>query len=101
MRHTTFCLWAAMALFVVNAPVFAQDADNGRRISERSCASCHAIDATKSRRAISFAAIAAKPGMSAEIVASFLLMPQMTMPGLPLRHNEAQDVAAFIMTQKK
>ncbi len=101
MRH---CLIgpAVLALFI-GGGALGQDVDNGRRIAERSCAACHRIDmsAGKAGRAITFPAIAAKPGMSDDIIASFLLMPHVTMPGLPLNSSDARDVAAFVMSLKK
>ena len=93
------------ALFAVLAAsgASAQDADNGRRISQRSCAGCHQItqSAGKPRHAISFSAIAAKPGMSEAIVSAFLEKPTVAMPGIPLRPSDARDVAAFIMSLKQ
>jgi len=93
---------AALALLSGNGAL-AQDVDNGRRIYERSCVSCHAIEMPTKRQArvIPFAAIAAKPAVSADVIASFLLMPHVTMPGLRLERSDAQDVAAFIMSLKK
>ncbi len=101
MRPYLTCPAAALALLVVNGAL-AQDVDQGRRISQRSCASCHALatPAGKASRAIAFPAIAAKPGMTADIIASFLLMPHVTMPGLPLTEQGSRDVAAFIMSLK-
>jgi mono/diheme cytochrome c family protein len=93
---------AALALIVEN-DALAQNIDNGRRISERSCAACHAtnLPARRQARAISFTVIAEKPAMTADVIATFLLLPHVTMPGLPLGRGEAQDVAAFIMSLKK
>src|SRR5579859_111049 len=101
MRHSLIAI-AALALIVEN-DALAQNIDNGRRISERSCAACHAIDlpAGKRARAISFTVIAERPVMTADVIGSFLLLPHVTMPGLPLGRGEAQDVAAFIMSLKK
>jgi hypothetical protein len=48
-----------------------------------------------------FAAIAAKPGVSAELIASFLMLPHATMPNLPIRKSDAEDIAAFIMQMKR
>ena len=63
---------------------------------------CHAIAPAPGRsRAQSFAAIAAKEKISAEMIASFLRLPHATMPNVPLRGNDAQDIAAFIMSLKK
>jgi mono/diheme cytochrome c family protein len=97
-------LIATAALFLIENDTLAQNADNGKRISERSCASCHAIDLPpvgKQARIVSFTAIAEKPAMNIDIITSFLLRPHVTMPGLPLDRDQAQDVASFIMSLKK
>ena len=61
-----------------------------------------AIDASsKSRGAPPFAVIAAKEKINSEMIASFLLLPHATMPNSPLTHNDAEDIAAFIMGMKK
>lgn len=62
---------------------------------------CHAITPAGKSKAQSFAAIAAKEKISAEMIASFLRLPHATMPNLPLRGNDTQDIAAFIMSMKK
>ena len=68
----------------------AQNIDNGRHLSERWCVECHAITPAPGKsRAQSFAAIAAKEKISAEMIASFLRLPHATMPNLPLRGNDA------------
>ncbi len=92
---------AGLVLCVANGAL-AQDVDNGRRIAERSCASCHRIDnATgKAGRAIAFSAITTKAAVNADTIASFLLMPHVAMPDPPLSPNDARDVAAFIMSLK-
>jgi mono/diheme cytochrome c family protein len=101
-RHRLTYPAAALALLAGNAAL-AQDVDNGRRISERACTDCHLINvsAGKVGRAVSFAALAAKPGMSADRVACGFFYPLFAMPGLPLNEGDARDVAAFIMSLKK
>ena len=91
-----------LALFGSVTAAAAQNVDNGRRLSERWCTECHAITPAPGKsRAQSFAAIAAKEIISAEMIASFLRLPHATMPNVPLRGNDAQDIAAFIMGMKK
>jgi cytochrome c len=82
---------------------FAQNAENGRRLSERWCSECHAIDSAsdKRHRAPSFASIAARPAIDADVIATFLLLPHATMPNPPLSRNDAQDIALFIVEMKK
>ena len=102
-RMRILTLYVAMALFGGNAVCLAQNIENGRRLSERWCVGCHAIGAPtpKTSRIISFASIAERPGITSDMIASFLLMPHATMPNLPLSHNDAQDIAAFIMKMKR
>ena len=102
MRILTLCVAMALAPFG-NAVGRAQNIENGQRLSERWCVGCHAIGAPtpKTSRIISFASIAERPGITSDMIASFLLMPHATMPNLPLSHNDAQDIAAFIMKMKR
>ncbi len=102
MRHPALSLAIGLTLFA-NSATYAQDAENGRILSERWCVACHAIGkpTAKNSRILSFAAIADKPGISAEMIASFLMLPHATMPSLPLQEQDAKDVAAFIMKMKK
>jgi mono/diheme cytochrome c family protein len=95
-------LAVALSLCAGAGGAFAQDIDNGRHLSERWCVECHAITSVPGKsRAQSFAAIAAKEKISTEMIASFLRLPHATMPNVPLRRNDAQDIAAFIMSMKK
>lgn len=92
----------ALALFESVTVASAENVDNGRRLSERWCTECHAITSAPGKsRAPPFAAIAAKEKISAEMIASFLRLPHATMPNLPLRGNDPEDIAAFIMGMKK
>jgi mono/diheme cytochrome c family protein len=102
MRHVALSLALGLTL-PAGAATYAQDAENGRRLSERWCAACHAIatPTAKNSRIISFAAIAEKPGLNAETIASFLMLPHSTMPNLPMKQQEARDIAGFIMKMKR
>ena len=97
------CVSAALALFGGIGAALAQDVANGQRLSERWCAECHAIGPApnKRHRARPFVSIATKENITAEMIASFLHLPHATMPNVPLRRNDAQDIAAFIMAMKK
>jgi mono/diheme cytochrome c family protein len=96
-------LSAALILFGGIQATFAQNAENGARLSQRWCSECHAIGSAADRfRGIpSFAAIAAKEKINAGMIASFLLLPHATMPNPPLSRQDAQDIAQFIMEMKK
>jgi mono/diheme cytochrome c family protein len=98
----TSSLALALAVFGSIAAASAQNIENGRHLSERWCVECHAIAPAPGRsKAQSFAAIAAKEKITTEMIASFLRLPHATMPNVPLRGNDAKDIAAFIMSMKK
>jgi mono/diheme cytochrome c family protein len=103
IRHSRpFYFLIALLSFAAGGGAYAQNPENGQRLSERFCAGCHAIDASsKSRGAPPFATIAAKEKITSEMIASFLLLPHATMPNSPLTHNDTEDIAAFIMGMKK
>jgi mono/diheme cytochrome c family protein len=95
---------SVVTVLAISATVaFAQNIENGRRLSERWCSQCHAIGPApaKFNRAQSFASIAAKEKITSEMIASFLRLPHATMPNVPLSRKDAQDIAAFIMDMKK
>lgn len=96
-------LSVALILFGGIQATFAQNAENGRRLSERWCSGCHAIGSAsdKFHGIPSFAAIAAKEKINTDMIASFLLLPHATMPNPPLSRKDAQDIALFIMEMKK
>lgn len=96
-------LAVALLLFGGIPPALAQNAENGRRLSERWCSECHAIGSPSDRhRGVpSFAAIAAKETITADMIASFLFLPHATMPNPPLSRKDAQDIARFIIEMKK
>jgi mono/diheme cytochrome c family protein len=96
-------LSVALTLFGGIETPLAQNIENGKRISERWCSGCHAIDPAsgKFKGVPPFAAIATKENITSEMIASFLLLPHATMPNFPLSRKDAQDIAAFIMEMKK
>jgi mono/diheme cytochrome c family protein len=103
MRIAKLHLVAATVLIAAGGESRAQDLENGQRLAERWCVECHAIGTPtpKTSRIISFASIAERPGITSDMISSFLLMPHATMPNLPLSKKDAQDLAAFIMKMKK
>lgn len=102
MRGCKFYLAIALLLFGETQAI-AQNAENGQRLSERWCSECHVIGSAsgKSHGAPSFAAIAARETINADMIASFLLLPHATMPNPPLSRRDAQDIALFIIEMKK
>ena len=92
-----------VALFLGIDAVSARDAEHGRLLIERWCADCHVsnLPKAKGRQAMPFEAVVAKPGVSRELIADFLMLPHATMPNLPFRRRDAEDIAEFIMQLKK
>ena len=103
MQMLTLHLSLALIMFGEIPSTFAQNAENGKRLSERWCSGCHEIGsaAAKFHGIPSFAAIAAKETINADMIASFLLLPHATMPNPPLSRKDADDIALFIMEMKK
>ncbi len=88
----------------VARPANAADAQEGGRLAEQWCASCHAISPKQSRattQAPPFSEIAKSPGFDAPKVAYFLLAPHPRMPDMNLSRSEAVDLAAYIGTQRR
>jgi mono/diheme cytochrome c family protein len=98
-----FCLAAGLALSGSSGAALAQNVENGKLLSERWCANCHAIGPApgKAMAAPSYASIAAKETVTAEMIVSFLRLPHATMPNQPISRNDAQDIAAFILESRK
>ncbi len=103
MRISKFSLSVVLVLFAGIHATFGQNAENGRRLSERWCSECHAIGSASNKfhGIPSLAAIAAKENINADMIASFLLLPHATMPNLPLSRKDAEDIALFIIEMKK
>ena len=84
---------------LVASTALAADADNGERLAQRWCVSCHVVAAnqqTASADAPPFGTIAKTFGFSAEKLVFFLLEPHPKMPNMALTRNEANDLAAYI-----
>ena len=95
---------ALVALTVASQSAIAADANNGLRLAERWCASCHLVTRTQSKgadSAPSFASVAQRAGFSVEKLAFFLLDPHPIMPNMSLSRTEAADIAAYIARLRK
>jgi mono/diheme cytochrome c family protein len=82
---------------------FAAEAENGKRLAQAHCASCHALDSNQGRQvadAPPFELIAQRFGDNPEILAFSLLDPHPRM-NVTLTRREAQDIAAYINTLAK
>ena len=95
-------LVVAVSMIGTVTPALA-DADNGGRLAQRWCASCHVVargQTSATGEAPPFSAIARRPDFDATKVAYFLLVPHPKMPDMALSRTEASDLAAYIATQK-
>lgn len=100
---TLFGLAVVMCTAFHLTPAKAADADNGKRLAERWCASCHLVQSgqtSASTEAPPFATVAKKPGFDAAALALFLLDPHPKMPDIGLSRSSAADLAAFIASQR-
>jgi len=91
-----------LGIFVASASV-AADADNGKRLAESRCISCHIVSPAQRRDvadAPPFDVIGRKFATSPEALAFALLDPHPRM-NVPLTRREAQDIAAYINTLVK
>jgi mono/diheme cytochrome c family protein len=82
---------------------FAADADNGKRLAETRCVTCHIVSPSE-RRVVTdappFEAIARKYAANPDTLAFSIMNPHPRM-NVTLTRREAQDVAAYINTLAK
>jgi mono/diheme cytochrome c family protein len=79
------------------------DAQNGRVLAERFCATCHVVvpGAAGGRPDVpSFASIARTPHMTPERLAGAIVLPHPAMPGVALTRAELRDVIAYVTSLK-
>lgn len=82
------------------------DAKAGQEIASKLCSGCHIVEAKAANAAVpadvpSFAAIANKPGQTAETIAGRIVVPHPPMPTINLTREEIGDVAAYILTLRE
>ena len=98
MRRLRLCLM--LAVLLTGSAALAADADNGKRLAEMRCATCHVVSPSQGREisnAPPFDAIARKFASSPETLAFAILDPHPRM-SVTLTRPEAQDIAAYINT---
>lgn len=91
---------AAVSLTVLTmTTASAADGDNGGRLAQRWCATCHVVAPSQQSAnadAPPFESIAKMPGFSPEKLSYFLLEPHPKMPNMALSRREAEDLSAYI-----
>lgn len=94
----------ALAGIFIAPTALAADVDNGKRLAQRWCASCHVV-ASNQREANAdappFETIARGFGFDSKKLVFFLLEPHPKMPSMALTRREADDIAAYIDTLAK
>jgi mono/diheme cytochrome c family protein len=103
MKRTIAALLSLTFFASLTTAAAAADADNGKRLAERWCASCHVVTSEQqhgSTQAPPFSEVAKKPHMDAPMLALFLLLPHPKMPDMNLSRIEAGDIAAYIVSLK-
>ncbi len=101
MQVLRFCSILVATLAALAA--LAADVDNGKRLAEMRCVTCHVVAPTPRRDvtdAPPFEVIARKFAPSPETLAFSLLDPHPRM-NVMLTRREAQDIAAYINTLAK
>jgi mono/diheme cytochrome c family protein len=97
--HNAVLLVSALAV----QSAVAADADNGKRLAQQHCSTCHIVE-PGSRRELAnsppFETIAQKFGNAPELIAFAILSPHPRMNLTPSR-RDAQDIAAYIATLAK
>ena len=96
-----FC--SLLAAMLAASGALAADAENGKRLAEMRCVTCHIVSPSE-RRVVTdappFDAIARKFASNPDTLAFSILDPHPRM-NVTLTRQEAQDVAAYINTLAK
>lgn len=104
IRTTTRALAAAALLAGAPAPGLllpaqAADAERGKEIAERWCASCHLVSSQQEDAmdgVPSFREVAARGALGGERLEAFLMSPHPLMPDMALTRAEIEDLATYI-----
>jgi mono/diheme cytochrome c family protein len=101
VRLLSFC--SMLLTLLAASGTFAADADNGKRLAETRCVTCHIV-APSERRVVTdappFETIARKFVSNPDTLAFSIINPHPRM-NVTLTRREAQDVAAYINTLAK
>lgn len=99
-------IFTGVALFaLVSGPAWsAGNADRGRQLAERWCASCHLVGPGQREASAdvpTFASIARREDLPESFLAAFLTTPHPPMPNMNLSRQEIADVLAYIRTLRQ
>jgi mono/diheme cytochrome c family protein len=96
-------LFAGCCMVATIAPSAAADANHGKEISTRWCASCHLIErgqTSATDQAPPFTYLAKTPEFNEQRLAFLLLLPHPNMPNLSLNRADVADLADYIRSLK-
>jgi mono/diheme cytochrome c family protein len=82
----------------------AGDAERGRQLAERWCASCHLVGPGQREASAdvpTFSAIAGREDLPESLLAAFLTTPHPPMPNMALSRQEIADVLAYIRSLRQ
>ena len=104
MKSSWFSRWIIVgSLLGASAPAYSGDADAGRTLARKWCASCHFVEADPnwaSDSAPAFSQIANDPMKSRLSITAWLIDPHPPMPKLSLSKGEIDNLVAYIETMK-
>ncbi|MDE2469522.1 MAG: cytochrome c [Bradyrhizobium sp.] len=92
-------LFAGCCLIAIITSSAAADADHGKEIAKRWCASCHLVERGQTNatdQAPPFSYLARTPDLDENKLAFLLLMPHPNMPQVSLNRAEVADLADYI-----
>ncbi len=96
-------LFVGFCAVAIAASSFAADADHGKEIAKRWCASCHLVErgqTSATDQAPPFTYLARMPDFDENKLAFLLLLPHPNMPQVSLNRAEVADMADYIRTLK-
>lgn len=96
-------LFAGCCVIAIIAPCAAADADHGKQIAERWCASCHLVgrgQTSTTDLAPPFTYFGRTPDFDENKLAFLLLLPHPSMPKVSLNRAEVADLADYIRSLK-
>jgi mono/diheme cytochrome c family protein len=94
------CIHVAFAAILIAQSAMAADADNGKRVAQQRCSTCHIVEPDQRQEVADsppFETIARKFGNQPELIAFAILQPHPRM-NLSFTRREAEDIAAYIST---
>jgi mono/diheme cytochrome c family protein len=103
MSELSRLLTLGCCMLSIAMPAFAADADHGKQIAERWCASCHLVgpgQTSATDQAPPFTYLAKMPDFDANKLAFLLLRPHPNMPSISLNRTEVADMADYIRSLK-